>query len=82
MLKEAKSGADLCSALCSTASQNLAAVCGGHSLAEAVLLGALELLGLISARSSHCQFTSYKEYRRPEGGHTYSTAGEFPHSRS
>ena len=54
MLKEAKSGADLCSALCSTASQNFAAVCGGHSLAEAVLLFALTLLGLVSTQHILC----------------------------
>ena len=40
-------------AACTTAGDNLAAVGSGHSLAEAVLLGALELLGLIGARSSH-----------------------------
>ena len=40
-------------ALGAAAGQNLTAVAGGHSLAEAVLLGALELLGLIGARSSH-----------------------------
>ena len=40
-------------AACTAAGDNLAAVGSGHSLAEAVLLGALELLGLIGARSSH-----------------------------
>ena len=50
MLKAAKSGAKLCSALRSAAGQNLAAVCGGHSLAEAVLLLALTLLGLVSTQ--------------------------------
>ena len=35
-----------------TARQNLAAVAGGHSLAEAVLLGTLTLLGLIG--TEHC----------------------------
>jgi hypothetical protein len=40
-------------AACTTAGDNLAAVGSGHSLAEAVLLGALELLGLVGARSSH-----------------------------
>ena len=40
-------------ALGAAASQDLAAVGGCHSLAEAVLLGALELLGLVGARSSH-----------------------------
>ena len=34
-------------ALGAAAGQNLTAVAGGHSLAEAVLLGALALLGLI-----------------------------------
>ena len=40
-------------AACTTTGKNLAAVGSGHSLAEAVLLGALDLLGLIGARSSH-----------------------------
>ena len=40
---------ELLAALGATTSQNLAAVGGGHSLAETVLLGALTLLGLISA---------------------------------
>ena len=47
---QAKSGAELCSALCSAASENLAAVRGLHSLAEAVLLLALALLRLISTK--------------------------------
>ena len=34
-------------ALCTAASQNLAAVLGGHALTETMLLGALTLLGLI-----------------------------------
>ena len=38
---------ELCSALCSAASENLAAVGGLHSFAEAVLFLALKLLGLI-----------------------------------
>ena len=42
--------AELGSALCSAASQNLAAVGSRHSLAEAVLFLALTLLGLISAK--------------------------------
>jgi hypothetical protein len=41
------------SALCTTASQNLAAVLGGHSLAEAVLLLSVQLLGLVSTLG-HC----------------------------
>ena len=44
---QAKLGAELCSALCSAASEDLTAVCGGHSLAEAVLFFALTLFGLI-----------------------------------
>ena len=40
-------------ALGAAASQDLAAVGGSHSLAEAVDLLAVELLGLIGARSSH-----------------------------
>ena len=40
-------------AACTTTGKYLAAVGSGHSLAEAVLLGALDLLGLIGARSSH-----------------------------
>jgi hypothetical protein len=39
-------------ALSATAGQHLTAVLGGHSLAEAVLLGALTLLGLIG--TEHC----------------------------
>ena len=38
------------SALCSAAGKDLAAVCGCHSLAEAVLFLALTLLGLISTQ--------------------------------
>ena len=34
-------------ALCTTASQNLAAVCGSHSLTETVDLGAMTLGGLV-----------------------------------
>ena len=40
------------SSLCSAASKYLATILGGHSLSEAVLLLALELLGLVS--SEHC----------------------------
>ena len=39
-------------ALSAAAGQHLAAILGGHSLAEAVLLGALTLLGLIG--TEHC----------------------------
>ena len=38
------------SAFCSAASEDLAAVGGGHSLAEAVLFLALALLGLIGTK--------------------------------
>ena len=37
-------------ALRTTASQNLAAIAGGHTLTEAVLLGTLALLGLIGTK--------------------------------
>ena len=43
-------GGQLCSALCTAAGQNLAAVCSGHSLAEAMDLGSLTLLGLIGTQ--------------------------------
>ena len=43
-------------ALRAAAGQNLAAVCGGHALPKAVLLGALTLLGLIG--TNHCLYTS------------------------
>ena len=42
--------AELSSALCSAASKDLAAVGSLHSLAEAVLLLALELLGLVGTK--------------------------------
>ena len=42
--------AQLSSALCSAACENLAAVSSGHSLAEAVLFLALALLGLIGTK--------------------------------
>lgn len=65
-------------AACTTAGNDLAAVGSGHSLAEAMLLGALDLLGLIGARSSH--FVLPPEKILPaepfEGLCTYSTAGE------
>ena len=51
---QAKSGAELCSALCSAASEDLAAVCGSHSFAEAVLFLALTLLGLVSTQHVLC----------------------------
>ena len=37
-------------ALRTTAGQNLAAIAGGHTLTEAVLLGTLALLGLIGTK--------------------------------
>ena len=57
-------------AACTTAGDNLAAVGSGHSLAEAVLLGALELLGLIGARSSHFVLPPEKNFAgsTPFGG--------------
>ena len=65
-------------ALGAAAGQNLTAVAGGHSLAEAVLLGALDLLGLIGARSSHFVLPPEKILpAEPFAGLcTYSTAGE------
>ena len=62
-------------AACTTTGKNLAAVGSGHSLAEAVLFGALKLLGLIGARSSHFVFTSLKNLPAARAGCTYSTAG-------
>ena len=64
-------------AACTTAGDDLAAVGSGHSLAEAVLLGALDLLGLIGARSSHFVLPPEKILpAEPFGPCTYSTAGE------
>ena len=57
---QAKSGAELCSALCSAASEDLTAVCGGHSLAEAVLFFALTLLGLVGTQ--HNVLHSFRDY--------------------
>ena len=45
-------------ALCTTASQNLAAVSGSHSLTETVDLGTMTLAGLIG--TLHVVYTSYK----------------------
>ena len=42
-------------ALGAAAGQNLTAVAGGHSLAEAVLFGALTLLGLIGTFRCHVE---------------------------
>ena len=50
LLTGAGSVAELCSALRSAAGENLAAVRGSHSLAEAVLLLALMLLGLVGTK--------------------------------
>ena len=65
-------------AACTTAGNDLAAVGSGHSLAEAMLLGALDLLGLIGARSSHFVLPPEKNLpAEPFAGLcTYSTAGE------
>ena len=46
-------------AACTTTGKNLAAVGGGHSLAEAVLLGALALLGLIG--TEHCMTPPFRK---------------------
>ena len=48
------------SALGATASKDLAAVGGSHSLAEAVYFGSVELLGLIGTNSCHGFYTSCK----------------------
>ena len=63
------------SALRSAAGQHLAAVGGRHSLAEAVLLGALALLGLIG--TEHCMTPPF--YRISGGSlraRSYSTAAK------
>ena len=73
-------------AACTTAGDNLAAVGSGHSLAEAVLLGALELLGLIGARVAISFYLLKKFYRQHPFWRrcTYSTAGgeKLPADRS
>ena len=62
-------------ALGTAASQHLTAVAGGHSLAEAVLLGALTLLGLIG--TEHCMTppSFVRSGGRKSLCRTYSTAG-------
>ena len=63
-------------ALGTAASQHLTAVAGGHSLAEAVLLGALTLLGLIG--TEHCMTPPLHRNpaTAPRGScRAYSTAG-------
>ena len=55
--------AQLFSALCSAAGQNLAAVRGRHSLAEAVLFLALTLLGLIGTEHRHNSFLNHTQQR-------------------
>ena len=54
-------------ALGAAASQHLTAVSGGHSLAEAVLLGALTLLGLIG--TEHCMTPPFNNIRRTLAPH-------------
>ena len=49
-----RSSGQLCSALGTTASQDLAAVGGSHSLSETMHFGSLALLGLIGTNSRHC----------------------------
>ena len=46
---ESDSVAETCSALQASSLQHFSAIGGGHSLAEAVLLRSLSLLGLISS---------------------------------
>ena len=55
-LSSRQSVAELCSAFCSAAGQDLAAVRGGHSLAEAVLFLALTLLRLIGKKHDEVSF--------------------------
>ena len=63
-------------ALGAAAGQNLTAVAGGHSLAEAVLLGALALLGLIG--TEHCMTPPFCKIRRQNkaAAHTRRRAGD------
>ena len=61
--QDEKSGAELCSALRSAAGENLAAVGGLHSLAEAVLFLALQLLGLIGTKHPGFLLSYYKLLR-------------------
>ena len=63
-------------ALGTAASQHLTAVAGGHSLAEAVLLGALALLGLIG--TEHCMTPPFCKIRRQSkaAAHTRRRAGD------
>ena len=51
------SGAELGSALRSAAGEDLAAVCGLHSLAEAVFLLSVTLFGLIGTNCCHTSYT-------------------------
>ena len=62
-----QSGAQLSAALGTTTSENLTAIGGMHSLAEAVDLGAMELLGLIGT-FRHSGYTSKSQIGRPAGG--------------
>ena len=55
-----RSSGQLCSALGTTASQDLAAVGGSHSLSEAMHLGSVTLSGLIGTNSCHGIYTSCK----------------------
>ena len=63
-------------ALRAAAGQNLAAVAGGHSLAEAVLLGTLALLGLIGTEHL-CDTSIFIYYSSGSRGCLYSTASRF-----
>ena len=54
------------SALRSATGEDLAAVCGGHSLAEAVLFLALTLLRLIGTKHGEVSFLNYAQ-RLPAG---------------
>jgi len=65
-------------ALCTTASQNLAAIGSSHSLTETVHLGALTLLGLIG--TEHCMTPPLKNIGDPTRT-PYSTAEKLCRSR-
>ena len=63
-------GRQLSATLCATASQYLAAVRGGHALAEAVLLGALTLLRLERSRHNfvHLPVLNFTDGHRHRSG--------------
>ena len=75
-VRTGESVAESVSALVAATGKNLAAVSGSHSLSEAMNFLAMELLGLIGARSSHFVLPPEKILpAEPFGPCTYSTAG-------